>query len=847
MKKLLLALMATMFLLSCQTTEKKQRNTDFNFDWKFSLEVDSEAHNTNYNDSQWRTVNLPHDWSVEFPFDTIKGEGCTGYLPGGTGWYRKHFNIDFTDNELVSILFDGVYNHSDIWINGHHLGYHPYGYTPFHYDLTPYLNKNGKNNVIAVKVDRTRFADSRWYTGSGIYRNVEIIKTNKLHIPIWGTFVTTPEANVKEATVNIDITISNQYTETQNCQLETKVLAPDGSLVASKTTDINIEASATNPTSQTLSVSNPSLWSIEKPTLFTAITTILNNGSVVDTYETTFGIRTIEFDADKGFFLNGTNMKIKGVCLHHDAGLVGAAVPKEVWRQRLQTLKDGGCNAIRISHNPASDEFLDLCDEMGFLVQDEFFDEWDYPKDKRLNMNQQISTDYITEGSDKYFQEWAERDLKTTVIAHRNHPSIIQWSIGNEIEWTYPRNKKACGFWDADWSGNYFWSPTPLKPEQIKKRYEELEALDHSIGETAQKLSKWTKELDTTRPVIANCILPSASYVTGYADALDIIGFSYRRVMYDYGHLHFPDKPLMGTENLAQWHEWKAIMERPFVSGTFLWTGTDYMGEAHQRNKGDIRRRGTLSGLLDFAGFEKPSFYMMKSLWNEDEATLYLSTQILEKSKYKLNKNGDVIEKKAGQWKNALWEWHAVNEHWNYQDNEDIVVEIISNCPEVELFLNNTSLGIKKLSDFEDQLYKWHVPFKAGKLEAKAVYRNKAISSSIQTAIKPVQLQIMSNKSSLIADGYDVSHITVQLIDEHGTPVKHTEEEVQFSIEGDVTALGVDNGNGYSLQTYQSDKVVTSNGRALLIVQSNKKGKRAKVSASFKNSPVASIELLLNN
>ncbi|MGS0523886.1 glycoside hydrolase family 2 TIM barrel-domain containing protein [Zobellia nedashkovskayae] len=288
-------------------------------------------------------------------------------------------------------------------------------------------------------------------------------------------------------------------------------------------------------------------------------------------------------------------MKIKGVCLHHDGGMVGAAVPDDVWRRRLTKLKKAGCNAIRISHNPGSEAFLNLCDEMGFLVQDEFFDEWDNPKDKRKNMNEQ-SVDYVTRGYTEHFQEWAEKDLKNTILAHRNHPSIIQWSIGNEIEWTYPRNTDATGFFNnMGWQGNYFFSEPPFTPEQIKEQLKTLPKEKYDIGKTAQKLAKWTKELDTTRYVTANCILPSASHLSGYTDALDVVGYSYRRVIYDYGHKNYPNEVIMGTENLPQWHEWKAVMERPFISGLFLWTGIDYMGESN----GGWPKKGTNSGLLN--------------------------------------------------------------------------------------------------------------------------------------------------------------------------------------------------------------------------------------------------------
>lgn len=807
-----------LFFVSCQSTQKTTRNQDFNFGWKFSLKNDSTSNLVNFDDKDWETINLPHDWSVDFPFDTIHGEGCTGYLPGGIGWYRKHFDVEI--GKEITILFDGVYNHAEVWINGHELGYHPYGYTPFHYNLTPYITPDGKNNVIAVKVDHSRYADSRWYTGSGIYRNVKLITTNKLHVPVWGTFVSTPTVSKDQATVQIKTKIKNDYHTDKSIVLVTKIIGPDGQQIAEKqSSPVSVDQGMEKEITQQLEVTNPQLWGVDTPVLYQAISQVIEDGKTVDQYETSFGIRTIHFDADKGFFLNGKNMKIKGVCLHHDGGLVGSAVPDGVWERRLQILKNAGCNAIRTSHNPPSQAFLDLCDKMGFLVQNEFFDEWDYPKDKRLNGAEQHD-DYISRGSYTYFQKWAEKDLQSAVLAHRNHPSVFEWSIGNEIEWTYPRNKQASGFWNANWTGNYFWNPTPLTPSQIKERYEKLPALEHNIGETAQQLSKWTKELDTTRPVIANCILPSVSYVSGYADALDVIGFSYRRVMYDYGHKYFPNKPIMGTENVAQWHEWKAIEERPFIAGTFLWTGIDYMGEANfnKDNPNARHQRGIDCGLLDLAGFKKPSYFMMKSLWS-NSPTLHINTQVLSKSIYKIDpKTGKLLSTKP--WEHALWSWQKVNDHWNYANGDPIVVEVLSNCPEVELFLNGKSLGTKKLADFEDHIYKWLVPFSPGTLTAKGSFNGDAVEDQLATAEEPATIKATIDKNELKANGYDVANIVVQLVDKNGHPVKTQNRTIHFDVSGDVKVLGVDNGSLYNLQKYQTDSVLTNDGRALLVLQS---------------------------
>ncbi len=345
---------------------------EFNNNWKFLLEAPEGSEKPSFDDSSWRTLNVPHDWSIEAAYDQ-KLEGATGYLPGGTGWYRKHFpSPDKLDEKRVFLSFDGVYNNSEVWINGTSLGFHPYGYSPFHHDITDHLKPSGQDNVVAVKVDRTRYADSRWYTGSGIYRDVELVTVHRLHLPIWGTFITTPEVTAESSRVHIENQITNQQSAGQSFELTTRILDPKGAVVSELTSKATARENEKQTLSQDITIPSPKLWDTGNPNLYTAVTTLVSGGKVLQTRETRFGIRSFKFDPDKGFFLNGKHTLIKGVCLHHDAGLVGAAVPLGVWKRRLDTLKSGGCNAIRISHNPPSAEFLDLCDEMGFLVQNRY-------------------------------------------------------------------------------------------------------------------------------------------------------------------------------------------------------------------------------------------------------------------------------------------------------------------------------------------------------------------------------------------------------------------------------------------------------------------------------------------
>jgi beta-galactosidase len=393
-----------------------------------------------------------------------------------------------------------------------------------------------------------------------------------------------------------------------------------------------------------------------------------------------------------------------------------------------------------------------------------------------------------------------------------------------------------------NWDGNYFWSIPPIGPDEIKKRYEASEKQQYTLAETAQKLAKWTREMDTTRYVVANSILPSISHITGYGDAVDILGYSYRRVMYDYGHKNYPNKIIMGTENLVQWHEWKAIMERPYISGTFLWTGIDYLGESNKK----WPSKGTDSGILDYAGFEKPSYHMMKSLWN-DAPELYIATQTVAKSIYKIDeKTGQPVEKNEGDWKQALWVWQDVNEHWEYAANEKTIVEVYSNCEEVELFLNDKSLGNKKLTDFEDHIYKWNVPFQAGEL--KAVGKNKSgknTTTILKTPESPSHIILTSDKTVLIANGYEVAQIVAQVVDRNGYPVKTFNPEITFNVSGDVKIIGIDNGAVDNVQKFQSNTVKLSKGRCLFIVQSIKgSDKTAVVNASTNNLKSNEIKLV---
>lgn len=813
---------------------------DFNFNWKFSLTDNitdsSEAYQNNFDDSKWRDVRLPHDWSIEAQYSQIKTAGATGYLPGGEGWYRKSFPTP-QGNKVTQILFDGIYNHSKVWVNGHLLGERPYGYAPFYYDLTPYLHQDGKDNTIAVYVDRTRYIDSRWYTGSGIYRNVKLITTNATYIPVWGTYITTPVVTQNKVTVQVETAINSIIADPQDVNVLVELYDPSGKPVAKSEKLVSVTNGQITKIEQQINLNNHQRWDIESPHLYTAQTTLMKGKTIIDQHSEQFGIRTFKNDPKTGFSLNGKNIKIKGVNLHHDAGLVGSAVPKGVWKRRLALLKEAGVNAIRTAHNPPSAEFLQLCDEMGFLVQDEVFDEWENPKDKRKNFNNEGEVDYITQSYSQYFSAWAERDLKAMVMRDRNHPSIFQWSIGNEIEWTYPRYGKATGYWDKDRAEgvNYYWTEPPFSIEKSKQVFNSTPANGKPLADTAKELSVWVKELDTTRPVTANLVIPSVGHFSGYTDALDVVGYSYRQAVYDYGHKNYPDKMIMGTENWVQWHEWQYILERDYIPGVFVWTGADYLGESN----GKWPKKGSNSGMIDFAGFAKPSFHMMKTLWN-DEPHLFITTQTLDKSLYQLvnsdnqNKATLLKEKEKNSWKRGKWSWRDVNEHWQYEDNEMVIVEVYANVEEVELFLNGRSLGIKSMADNPEHILKWAVPYQAGELSAKAVVKGKKVSTTLVSALAPAAIKLTADRKMITADGYDVSHIVAQLVDKNGNEIKHTDAEITFEVKGEARVLGVDNGAFDNIQKHQSNSIITSKGRALMILQSKLKANTVQIKATAK-------------
>jgi len=560
-------------------TDSSGRGRLFTEQWKFSLGDDARAQSPAFNDATWRTLDLPHDWSAEGSFDS-KLASCTAFLPCGIGWYRKTFTLPAeAKDQSITIRFDGVMNHSTVYCNGRQVGQRPYGYSSFTCDLTPVLNFGGPN-VLAVRVDHEQYGDSRWYAGSGIYRNVFLNLTGKIHVDTNGTFVTTPKVSADSADVDVQTLVKNDGAEAANVTVVTSIIDGKGAAVASLaiTGPVPIDGQTFGTV---LKIPHPALWSPDHPAMYTIQTQVKKGDLVVDEYHTPFGIRTFDFDPAQGFSINGQNMKLKGVCLHHEAGALGGAVPLQVWMRRLAILKEGGVNAIRCSHNPPAPEFLDLCDRMGFLVMDEAFDEWTGGKNKWL-----VGHNVGKPGNDGYhsdFDKWADIDIHDMVVRDRNHPSIIMWSIGNEI----------------DYNNDPFPPNSPALPP------------------IAARLIKDIKAVDTTRPVTAACAFPATNL---FKTLLDVEGYNYMERLYAGDHAAHPDRIIYGSENGGDLANWLAVANNDYIAGQFLWTGIDYLGEA-----GVWPSHGSGAGLLNLAGFPKNQYYFHQAIWT-DTPMVYLST-----------------------------------------------------------------------------------------------------------------------------------------------------------------------------------------------------------------------------
>ena len=761
---------------------------DFNKNWSFKLGDYPQAINANFNTSDWKTLQLPHDWSIEGAFNKdSKTKQAQGFLPAGIGWYRKTFTVPANwKNKAVSVEFDGVFKNSEVFINGHSLGMRPNGYISFAYELSKYLNF-GKQNIIAVKVDNDAQPNSRWYTGSGIYRNVRLVASEKLHVAHWGTYVTTPEVSTEKASVRFEVIVDNENASAKEFKLVTSILDANNKEVANSTSTEKIGAKNSVKKIHNLAVNQPKLWDTEHPNLYKIVTTIYEGSKKVDTYETPLGFRYFSFDAEKGFFLNGKPTKILGVCLHHDNGALGAVENIDAVRRKLTLLKEMGCNAIRMSHNPHSLEMMQLCDEMGFIVQDEFTDVWKKKK---------VTNDYH-----KDWDAWHKQDLEDFIKRDRNYPSVIMWSIGNEIR----------------------------------------EQFDSTGIAITRELAQIVKSLDTTRPVTSalteNVTEKNFIYQSG---ALDLLGFNYKHEDYKDFPTRFKGQKILASESVSaletrghydqpsdvikawptkygaefdgnkDWtvsaydnvksywgatHEenWKTIKKQDFMAGTFIWTGFDYIGEPDPY---PYPARSSYFGIIDLAGFPKDVYYMYQSEWTT-KPVLHLFPH---------------------------WNWTAGQEVdvWAYYNNAD----------EVELYLNGKSLG-KKSKQNDDLHISWRVKYEPGTIKAISRKDGKVVlEKEIHTAGTASKINLKADKTTIKNDTYELVYVTVSITDANGIMVPNADNLINFEVIGGGKLVGLDNGYQANLDSFKASSYKVYNGKCIAIIQSNGKKETIQLKAT---------------
>ena len=722
--------------------------------WLFHFGDAPEAGSMAWDDRAWRQVTLPHDWAVEHPFDICWASG-TGYLPGGIAWYRKHFTQAEEDaSRRVLLTFQGVYKHAKVWINSNYLGQHAYGYTSFSFDISCFVRPG--ENVIAVRVEHEDVADSRWYTGSGIDRHVLLTVTDSVSFREHGIFAVTETDSGKQASIRI------QYETFGADEVRFRMVSPSGKTVA--------EASCAGEIGTLrLQIRRPRRWSPADPFLYTLCGETLKEGMVTDRMDIPFGIRTARFDPDHGFFLNGEPMKIRGVCVHHDAGCLGAAVPKDVWRRRLKKLRAMGCNAIRTAHNPPDPDLLDLCDEMGFLVMDEAFDEWEGVKNKWWQGHNVYPPKHFGYGED--FPQWHEQDLRSMVLRDRNHPSIILWSIGNEID--YPNDPYVTPLFREVLGNNDANKPLAERLYDVRKPDA------GRLAAVARELTDLVHRLDDSRPVTSALSFPELSNRTGYADTLDLVGYNYREQFYEADHAAWPGRVILGSENSHDPAAWKAVTDHDFIAGQFLWTGVDFLGECPGWPK-----RISQAGALDLRGKEKPLYAQRQALWTEKP---FIRIAV---------SSGDTEDR--GAWGESF--------RWEGVPGEQKRVSCYTNQEEAELFLNGKSLGRKKLSGQNNVRTVWTVSYEEGVLEA----RTTGAADTLSTPGTAVSLRIHTDRASLPADGMQVIQLEAELLDSRNRPAK--DEVIRCQIVGDLTLLGLESGCPDDLTAYSEPFRMTREG-----------------------------------
>jgi beta-galactosidase len=726
----------------------------FDAGWKFEKGDPAGAEQINYNDAGWRILDLPHDWSIEGPYDRTNPTGRGGgYVQAGIGWYRKSFELKDADAQRrVFIEFDGVMMNSDVWINGWHLGKRPYGYSSFQYEMTGHLNfGKGKMNIIAVRVDNSVQPASRWYTGSGIYRHTRIVITNPVHVDHWGVFVRTPEVSASHARIQVQTTIVNQSGSKAGLAVETTILSPEGKILKM----VSAQQPATT-TSQEITIDAPELWDLTQPRLYTAVTRLRSGATLLDEYSTPFGIRDIRFEAATGFWLNGKNIKIKGVCLHHDGGAVGAAVPLRVWERRLELLRKVGVNAIRTSHNPVAPEFLDLCDRMGFLVLDETFDTWNARKSNAEN------------GYNLYFNDWWEKDTHDMVVRDRNHPSIILYSVGNEIH-------------------------DNLNDEAGFRKYKMQQDLIHS--------------LDPTRNVTMALFRPALSHVyeNGLADSMDVVGQNYRENELIAAHTSHPSRKVIGTENGHTQTAWLALRDNPFMAGQFLWTGFDYLGEA------DWPALVNGQGLYDRTGGTRNVTFQRQSWWS-DQPMVYVMRK----------------EQNAGE---GAWVSDWTPSDIDTYDDARIQVYSNCDEVELFLNGKSHGVRPRTADNASPRSWQLTFEKGTLKVVGRNNGQIVA-SQELKTAGPPARILLTADRDRLANSWDDCSYIRATIVDENGTPCPAADNQVTFTVSGAGFLAGVDNADLSSTESFLSPKRFAFKGSCIAIVKANAASGKITVTAS---------------
>lgn len=799
MKRILLNLL----LLAGLTLSASARNLQpFDDNWLFTLADSADMAAKTYDDSSWRKLNLPHDWSIEGDFMASNPAGAGGgALPGGVGWYRKHFTCQKNAGEKIYIQFDGVYQNSTVYLNGHKLGTRPYGFISFEYDLTDYMTDGG--NVVAVRVDNGQQPNCRWYSGSGIYRHVFLLTTNATHVQQWGTFVS-PKLSVDGKTADIEVSVEVEGAEPGTKVVNTLYDANGKKVAVSGKSQREDLAGKTTQFKSSIKLKDARLWSVDNPYLYKVETAVYNGKELVDSYTTVTGVRTFNFDPDKGFSLNGQPMKLNGVCMHHDLGCLGTAVNDDAIYRQLVSLKNMGCNAIRTSHNPPAPELLSMCDSMGLIVMDEAFDMWHKKKTKY---------DYSM-----YFDEWFERDLTDFIKRDRNHPSILVWSTGNEVleQWSSSGGEDL-SIEEANLILNFGQDASTLSNTDEKSTNTML----------AERLAEIVRKLDPTRPVTAGCNEPNPNNHLFKGTGVDIIGYNYHNQNVADVPKNFPGRPFLFTESnsslhtrgfyvmpsdsivkapkewwlpytdpsfmcsaydnsRASWgnhHEetWDLIKHNDFVCGQFIWTGWDYIGEPTPYG---FPARSSYFGIVDLAGFPKDMYYFYQSEWT-DKDVLHLFP------------------------------------HWNWMDGQMVDLWCYYNhADEVELFINGKSQGVRRKENDHQYHVVWRVAFEPGEVKVVARKDGKSVrEQAIKTAGPPHHIRLTSDRSELNADGKSLAFVTVEVVDKDGNLCPLAENQIFFSVDGDATIAGVDNGCQTSMERFKANHRKAFFGKCLVVLQ----------------------------